>query len=411
MSKTKKYPVNMNLCGGELQNWRFQSLTTAPTTYVEAMPYYDSVNHIPKYHNGTELVEFGRIYTQGTGIVISAQNIISVNLSASDIPNITLSKISDVTASPSEVNILDGATLSTTELNYVDGVTSPIQTQLDNKITKNTAITGATKCKITYDENGLVTSGGNLIASDIPDLSATYLSTSLKGANGGLAELDSNGKVPSTQLPGYVDDVIETYIVSGATPLSSGWLSLTPGGSALTPETGVLYVIVQSGEYQNREFRWSGTVYAEINKAPGQATESASGIAEIATNGEVEAGTDDTRIVTPLKLSTYYQEKLVSGTNIKTIGGASILGSGDIAIVKKFALNNPALTTSGGGVTWPITNSLGTKDVGVHVYEISTGDEVFPAVNVAQTSPYGITIEMLSSTDVSADTYRAVVMG
>lgn len=36
-----------------------------------------------------------------------------------------------VGATQSELNILDGATLSTTELNYVDGVTSPIQTQLN----------------------------------------------------------------------------------------------------------------------------------------------------------------------------------------------------------------------------------------------------------------------------------------
>lgn len=32
----------------------------------------------------------------------------------------------------------------------------------------NTAITGATKCKITYDANGLVTAGGDLTASDLP---------------------------------------------------------------------------------------------------------------------------------------------------------------------------------------------------------------------------------------------------
>jgi microcystin-dependent protein len=36
-----------------------------------------------------------------------------------------------VTASASEINILDGATLSTTELNYVDGTTSSIQTQIN----------------------------------------------------------------------------------------------------------------------------------------------------------------------------------------------------------------------------------------------------------------------------------------
>lgn len=57
-------------------------------------------------------------------------------LAASDIPNLTLSKITDVTATASEVNVLDGITATTTELNYVDGVTSSIQIQLDNKVDK-----------------------------------------------------------------------------------------------------------------------------------------------------------------------------------------------------------------------------------------------------------------------------------
>jgi len=50
-----------------------------------------------------------------------------------------------MSASSTELNILDGATLSTTELNYVDGVTSAIQTQLDAKATGSdlTTHTGA----------------------------------------------------------------------------------------------------------------------------------------------------------------------------------------------------------------------------------------------------------------------------
>lgn len=44
-----------------------------------------------------------------------------------------ISDVTDVTASASELNILDGATLTTTELNYVDGVTSAIQVQIDGK--------------------------------------------------------------------------------------------------------------------------------------------------------------------------------------------------------------------------------------------------------------------------------------
>ena len=43
-----------------------------------------------------------------------------------------------------------------------------------NAVASNTAITGATKCKITYDSKGLVTAGADLSASDIPDISATY---------------------------------------------------------------------------------------------------------------------------------------------------------------------------------------------------------------------------------------------
>jgi len=50
-----------------------------------------------------------------------------------------------MSATSTELNILDGATLSTTELNYVDGVTSAIQTQLDAKATGSdlTTHTGA----------------------------------------------------------------------------------------------------------------------------------------------------------------------------------------------------------------------------------------------------------------------------
>lgn len=52
-----------------------------------------------------------------------------------------LNILDGVTASAAEINILDGATLSTTELNYVDGVTSAVQTQIN---TVNTALTNNT---------------------------------------------------------------------------------------------------------------------------------------------------------------------------------------------------------------------------------------------------------------------------
>ena len=44
-----------------------------------------------------------------------------------------------------------------------------LQTALDGKVDENTAITGATKTKITYDSKGLVTSGADATTADIAD--------------------------------------------------------------------------------------------------------------------------------------------------------------------------------------------------------------------------------------------------
>lgn len=61
-----------------------------------------------------------------------------------------------------------------------------------------------------------------------------------------------------------MDDVIDAYIVSGATAFSSGWLSASDGGAALTPESGKVYIILTAGQYEAQTYRWSGTVYAPI---------------------------------------------------------------------------------------------------------------------------------------------------
>ena len=49
---------------------------------------------------------------------------------------------------------------------------SDMTTALNGKVDANEAIVGGTKCKISYDEKGLVTGGADLAASDIPALDA-----------------------------------------------------------------------------------------------------------------------------------------------------------------------------------------------------------------------------------------------
>lgn len=69
-----------------------------------------------------------------------------------------------------------------------------------------------------------------------------------KGKANGLASLDDSGKVPSTQLPSYVDDVLEFDQLDQLPK---------PG------ESGKIYVVTST----NLQYRWSGTDYVEISKS------------------------------------------------------------------------------------------------------------------------------------------------
>lgn len=119
----------------------------------------------------------------GTDITVDSSGNVSVN---DNLHKHTVSNISDLTVTASELNVLDGITATTTELNYTDGVTSNIQTQLNGKSSN-----GHTHDDRYYTETEMNTK-----------LNAK-LNTSLKGSVNGLAELDKNGKVPSSQLPSY----------------------------------------------------------------------------------------------------------------------------------------------------------------------------------------------------------------
>lgn len=86
----------------------------------------------------------------------------------------------------------------------------------------------------------------NIYGTTIYQNGNKVLDVSSKGAASGLAELDSTGKVPSSQLPSYVDDVLE-YSAKSSFPT--------------TGETGKIYVDTTT----NLTYRWSGSAYVEIS--------------------------------------------------------------------------------------------------------------------------------------------------
>lgn len=141
--------------------------------------------------------------------------------------------------------------VTSTELGYLDGVTSAIQTQLNGKVPTSRTINGkALTGNITLTASDIGIDSGNISDSVLTE-AKTYTDnkiTELKGANGGLAELDANGRVPSSQLPSYVDDVLDYANLAGF---------------PATGESGKIYIAQDT----NKSYRWSGSTYVEISSS------------------------------------------------------------------------------------------------------------------------------------------------
>lgn len=171
---------------------------------------------------------------------------------------LTLASGTNVTITPDAST--DTITISAKDTTYSAATTSVSGLMsADDKTKLDGIATGANK--YTLPSASSSTLGGVKVGSNITVSSGTIsltksnvtsalgytpINSTLKGANNGIAELDENGKVLTSQLPSYVDDVIE------ATALSS-----FPSAG----EAGKIYVDTST----NKTYRWSGSGYTEIS--------------------------------------------------------------------------------------------------------------------------------------------------
>ena len=118
--------------------------------------------------------------------------------------------------------------------------------------TTATVTTGGT-VNVTLTESNPTWSGIGGKPSTFPPQAHSHFIADTVGLQAALnekADLDAGGKVPASQLPSYVDDVLE-FANLAALPA--------------TGETGKIYVTTNNGSV----YRWSGTTYIEISAAPG----------------------------------------------------------------------------------------------------------------------------------------------
>lgn len=127
---------------------------------------------------------------------------------------------------------------------------------LDDKIDKEIADREAEIDRIENKFDGVTDKLEEALQKEIEDRKAgdTTITNSLnafistKGQPGGLAELDSTGKVPAAQLPSYVDDILEFS---------------TKAQFPQIGETGKIYISKDT----NLTYRWTGTQYLEISQS------------------------------------------------------------------------------------------------------------------------------------------------
>lgn len=134
--------------------------------------------------------------------------------------------------------------------------------------------------------------------ADAPISDATQAALDLKidltekGAANGVAELDAGGKVPTAQLPSYVDDVLEFADLA----------SFPVTGSA-----GIIYVALDT----NKTYRWSGSTYVELVASPG-------------TTDDVPEGTNNLYFTDTRARTTVIASTIVNGDTTHSPSGDAV---------------------------------------------------------------------------------------
>jgi len=139
-----------------------------------------------------------------------------------------------------------------------------------------TSGTGNVLTGLSQTANGITVYLGNMPTSADLD---KYIPLTQKGAANGVASLDANGQVPASQLPSYVDDVVDGYYkqADGKFYKEAAYTNLIAG------EQGKIYVSADT----NKTYRWTGTVFVYITSG---AVDSVNGLTGVVVLNKTHIG-------------------------------------------------------------------------------------------------------------------------
>ena len=206
----------------------------------------------------------------------------------------------------------------------------------------NTAITGATHTKITYDANGLVTAGADLTASDIPDISATY-QTKITSSNK-IAASNISGLAAVATSNSYEDLIDKPYIPEGVvvdqtySAASTNAQSGTAVAGAISTKQDTLVSGTNIKTINNNSILGSGNI--SVDSLPTQTGQSGK---FLTTNGTAaswanvdalpsQTGQSGKYLTTNGTTASWGDAMETVEASLKTINGNSLIGTGDITI-------------------------------------------------------------------------------
>lgn len=321
----KKFLVNLDLAKNQILNAAIQNLSSNPSSPVQGQIYYNTGDNRIYFWDGTVWVDMSgdiRDVIGGAGLTAGTSNGV-----------ITL----DVNVDNSTVEI------ATDTIRVKDG--------------------GITTAKLANVSTDIVTNNGS---TAVP--TAAAVKAYVDAVTGSLGNLEGGWSAASGAFP------VGASPVAG-TKKGDYWYTSTAGTvDGIAFNVGdVIIALVDSASTSVFANNW---ISLEVNRD--QATETVLGLAEIATQAEVNTGTDDLRIVTPLKLKTYLDAAV--GGFAANVGNAS-------------------------ATSFALTHSLGTRDVIVAIYDNATYEEVMADIMATSTTVVTVSFAVAPSSNA----YRVVI--
>lgn len=320
----KKFLVNLDLAKNQILNAAIQNLSSEPSSPVQGQIYYNTGDHRIYFWDGTAWVDMSgdiRDVVGGNGLTAGTSNgIVTLDINVDN---------STVELSGDALRVKDG------------GITTAKIADLSTNIASNNSSTA------------------------IP--TADAVKNYVDSVTGGLGNLEGGWDASSGSFP------VGSSPVSG-TKKGDYWYVTTAGTVDSTPfNVGDVIVAKADNASTSSAADW---IQLEVNRD--QATETTFGIVKIADQSTVNTGTDDTEVITPLKLKTYLDAN---------VGGYT------------------ALIGDGVNTTYNVIHGLNTAALIIAVYDYATGEEVMVDISNSDSIQVVVSFAVAPSTNA----YRIVI--